>query len=326
MRYKTVKKNLLTIAALALTMSAYGQKFDIYSIDETVDPESEQQSTVTTKTAIDTVNTADKYTKVVLYDDHTWQYIELERPNISDEDFQDAWEQEHIHAYADVTLASLPNEVELLLTDSLHGWACPVVGQVNSGWKFRRHREHKGTDVHLVTGDTIRAAFDGKVRVVREVADAGGYGNLIVIRHPNGLETYYAHLSKHLVTENELVKAGEVIGLGGSTGRSTGPHLHFECRYMGKPFDAERIFDFPNGQLRDTLFVLKKHYFNIYSHYGQSDKESSASTSHIVHVIKHGDTLGALARKYHTTVASLCRLNRISATKTLRLGQRIIVR
>ena len=95
---------------------------------------------------------------------------------------------------------------------------------------------------------------------------------------------------------------------------------------MGKPFDAERIFDFPNGQLRDTLFTLKKHYFNIYSHYGQTDKESSQTTERVVHIIKSGDTLGALARKYHTTVARICSLNGISANKTLRLGQRIVVR
>ena len=296
---------------------------DFNSLTADIDPETELPAAAK---AIDTVNTNDKYKKIVLFEDYTWKYIELERPNISDEDFQDAWEQEQIHAYTDVTLASLPSEVDLLLTDSLHGWACPIKGHVTSGWKFRRHRDHKGTDIALTTGDTIRAAFDGKVRVIREVADAGGYGNLIVVRHANGLETYYAHLSKHLVEENELVKAGEVIGLGGSTGRSTGPHLHFEVRYMGKPFDAERIFDFPNGQLRDTLFTLKKHYFNIYSHYGQTDKESSQTTERVVHIIRSGDTLGAIARKYHTTVARLCSLNGISANKTLRIGQRIVVR
>ena len=320
-----MKKRLLTFAAVALALGAYGQRMDINSLmaDIDIDPDTKLPAAAR---AIDTVNTNDKYKKIVLFEDYTWKYIELERPNISDEEFQDAWEQEHIHAYSDVTLASLPSEVDLLLTDSLHGWACPIKGTVTSGWKFRRHRDHKGTDIALTTGDTIRAAFDGKVRVVREVADAGGYGNLIVVRHANGLETYYAHLSKHLVAENELVRAGEVIGLGGSTGRSTGPHLHFEVRYMGKPFDAERIFDFPNGQLRDTLFTLKKHYFNIYSHYGQTDKESSQTTERIVHIIRSGDTLGALARKYHTTVARLCKLNGISATKTLRLGQRIVVR
>lgn len=318
-----MKKRLLTtIAVAALSLGAYGQRIDMSSV-ENIDLGPEIP--VFAK-AIDTVSTDDKYKKIVLFEDYTWKYIELERPNISDEDFQDEWEQAQIHAYADVTLASLPAEVDLLLTDSLHGWACPISGRVTSGWKFRRYREHKGTDIALTTGDSIRAAFDGKVRVVREVGNAGGYGNLIVVRHPNGLETYYAHLSKHLVTENELVKAGEIIGLGGSTGRSTGPHLHFECRYMGKPFDPERIFDFQSGMLRDTLFSLKKHYFNIYSHYGQSEKESAQTSESVVHVIRSGDTLGALARKYHTTVARICSLNNISVNKTLRLGQRLIVR
>lgn len=276
--------------------------------------------------AIDTLDTEDKYTKVVLYDDHTWEYIDLDRPNISDEDFQEDWDSESIHAYKDVPVSSLPEEVEIPLVDSTHGWACPKQERVTSGFKFRRTREHKGTDIHLTTGDPIYAAFDGKVRVVREVGKAGGYGNLIVIRHANGLETYYAHLSKHLVKEGDLVKAGETIGLGGSTGRSTGPHLHFEVRYMGKPFDPERLFDFPNGQLRVTVFTLKRHYFNIYSHYGQTDKESAAQSEAVIHVIKSGDTLGALARRYHTTVTKICQLNGIRSTSTLRLGQRIRVR
>lgn len=276
--------------------------------------------------AIDTLDTDDKYTKIVLYGDHTWQYMELDRPNISDEDFQEDWDSESIHAYKDVTLASMPAEVDLMLIDSTHGWACPRVGNVTSGYKFRRTRDHKGTDIKLNIGDTVVAAFDGKVRVVREVGKAGGYGNLIVLRHPNGLETYYAHLSKHLVKEGDLVMAGEIIGLGGNTGRSTGPHLHFEVRYMGKPFDPERIFDFPGGQLRDTLFSLKKHYFNINSHYGQTDKESAAASESLIHVIKQGDTLGALARRYRTTVSKLCQMNNIRPTTTLRLGKRLRVR
>ena len=276
--------------------------------------------------AVDTIDTGDKYTKIVLYKNFTWQYIELDRPNISDEDFQDDWDSESIHAYKDIPLSEIPEEVDLCLADSLHSWSCPKTGYVTSGFKFRRYREHKGTDIRLNTGDEIYAAFDGKVRVVREVGRAGGYGNLRVMRHANGLETYYAHLSKHLVKENDLVKAGEVIGLGGSTGRSTGPHLHFETRYMGRPFDPERIFCFEKGELRDTVFSLKKHYFSINSHYGQTEEESKAASEALVHVIKSGDTLGALARKYHTTVKQLCRLNNISQTSTLRLGQRVRVR
>ncbi len=302
---------MAAVAALPLSMVA--------QVADTTSMQAENQ-------AIDTVDTDDKYTKIILYSDHTWQYMELDRPNISDDDFADDWDSESIHAYRDVTLAQMPAEVDLMLIDSTHGWACPKVGYVTSGFKFRRTREHKGTDIRLDVGDPIVAAFDGKVRVVREVGKAGGYGNLIVLRHPNGLETYYAHLSKHLVKEGDLVKAGEEIGLGGNTGRSTGPHLHFETRYMGKPFDAERIFDFQKGELRDTLFTLKKHYFNINSHYGQTDKESAATSESLTHVIKSGDTLGALARRYHTTVSKLCQLNNIRPTTTLRLGQRLRVR
>ena len=148
----------------------------------------------------------------------------------------------------------------------------------------------------------------------------------MVIRHSNGLETYYGHLSKTLCEPNEAVKAGDVIGLGGSTGRSTGPHLHFETRYKGQTFDSERVIDFETGALRDSVLTLKKHYYSIYSHYGQTEEESQAASDRIVHTIRSGDTLSGLARKYGTTVSAICKLNNISANKTLRIGEHIIVR
>ena len=277
--------------------------------------------------AIDTIPTHDKYVKIVLYSDHTWEEIDLGRPQIDDEDFEDNWENSKIHAYKGVvSVNDLPDEVDLLLVDSLHGYHYPIKGIVRSGYKFRKKRDHKGTDIPLTVGDPIYAAFDGKVRVVMTTRNTGGYGNLVVIRHPNGLETYYGHLSKHNVQENDIVKAGEIIGYGGSTGRSTGPHLHFEARYMGQPFDPERIINFNTGELRDTLFTLKKHYFSIYSHYGQTEAESVAASKRMLHTIRSGDTLGAIARRYGTTVTRICQLNGFSSKKTLRIGQRIIVR
>ncbi|MCQ2973809.1 MAG: peptidoglycan DD-metalloendopeptidase family protein [Bacteroidales bacterium] len=291
-----------------------------------IEPDNVNSDTLHLKTAIDTLTTNDKYVKVVLYNDNTWEYIEQGRPNISDEDFEEDWDSESIHINRDMPISALPEEVDLLLVDSTHGYCAPYIGRVSSGFKFRKTREHKGTDLPLTVGDSIHVAFDGKVRVVRPVGKAGGYGNLIVVRHANGLETYYAHLSEFLVEENELVKAGEVIALGGNTGRSTGPHLHFEVRYQGKPFDSERLFDFSTGELRTKEFTLKRHYFNIYSHYGMTDAESAATNERQYHTIKSGDTLGAIAKKYHTTVSRICQLNGISQNKILRLGQKIAVR
>lgn len=275
---------------------------------------------------IDTLPTGDKFTRIVLYEDFTWKYLDLGKP-VFDEDvlFED-WDSSSIHAYKEVPLEDIPDQVTLVLSDSLQGFCCPIMDKVKSGYAFRRVREHRGTDIALSRGDSIRVAFNGVVRVKETTRNTGGYGNLLVVRHPNGLETYYGHLSHFLVDMGEIVKAGEVIGLGGNTGRSTGPHLHFEVRYKGKAFDPERIIDFENGTLRDTLFILKKHYFSIYSHYGQTDEESLAASQRIVHTIKSGDTLGALALKYGTTVRQICSWNGISSTAILRIGRRLIVR
>jgi len=290
-------------------------------------PQSAIDSLPAQKTAMDTLDTRDKYTKIILFDDQTWAYFDLGHPKIDTASLYDAyWTTTELHAYNSYSVDLIPEEVDLLLADSTYNFCPPIVGSVYSGYKVRRGSPHRGTDIPLSVGDTIVAAFDGVVRFVGTPKQTGGYGNLVVIRHSNGLETYYGHLSKALCEPNEAVKAGDVIGLGGSTGRSTGPHLHFETRYKGQAFDAERLIDFPTGALRDSLFTLKKHYFSIYSHYGQSEDESKAASDRIVHTIRSGDTLSALARKYGTTVSAICKLNNISANKTLRIGERIIVR
>ncbi|MBQ0086234.1 MAG: peptidoglycan DD-metalloendopeptidase family protein [Bacteroidales bacterium] len=276
--------------------------------------------------AVDTLDTGDKYLKVVLFENHTWEYIELGRPVIDTAGFYEGWTNDVIHAFKGHSVDNLPEEIELRLVDSLNPFSAPIVGNVRSGFKFRRTREHKGIDVPLHIGDTVRAAFNGIVRYIGGVRQTGGYGNLVIIRHSNGLETYYGHLSKILVGENESVKAGEIIGLGGNTGRSTGPHLHFETRYMGHAFDPERVVNFEKGSVRDSVMVLKRHYFSIYSHYGQTDEESKAASDRIVYAVRKGDTLGSIARKYGTTVSKICKLNNIKSNKTLRIGERLVVR
>ena len=286
-----------------------------------------QDSSSVLKTAMDTLDTQDKYTRVILFTDNTWVYLDLGHPKIDTSSLFDAyWTNTEIHAYRNYAVDSIPDELDLLLADSLNHYYPPIQGKIYSGYKVRHGSQHQGVDIPLTVGDTIVAAFDGVVRYVGTAKQTGGYGNLVVIRHSNGLETYYGHLSRTLCNSNDPVKAGDVIGLGGSTGRSTGPHLHFETRYKGQTFDPDRVIDFQTGALRDSLLTLKKHYFSIYSHYGQTDSESKAASDRIVHVIKSGDTLGGLARKYGTTVSAICKLNNISSNKILRIGERIIVR
>lgn len=275
---------------------------------------------------IDTLNTDDKFQKVILFDNGSWVFYDIPKPDVPDFISNDHWMTEQVHAYSDISVTDLPEEVDLVLCDSLHGWHIPGEGRIVSPYKVRKGHKHQGTDLGVGYGNPIYAAFDGIVRVALPPRQTGGYGNVVVLRHPNGLETYYGHMTHYVVETDDLVKAGEIIGYCGSTGRSTGPHLHFETRYMGQSFDPERVFDFEKGVLRDTVFTLKKHYFSIYSHEGQSDKESKAASNRVTHTVKKGDTLGGIAKKYGTTVRSLCKLNGISEKKTLSIGQKIIVR
>lgn len=318
-------KKFALLAALLLPIIAYSQTPENVS-DTTCVTEIEEELPELLPQPMDTLDTDDKYVKIILYENHTWDYFELGKPVIDTAGFYDGWTNDVIHAFKGHNVQELPDEIDLRLVDSLNPFCAPIMGKVRSEYKFRRTREHKGIDVPLHTGDTVRAAFNGIVRYIGGVRQTGGYGNLVIVRHPNGLETYYGHLSRILVGENEIVKAGEILGLGGSTGRSTGPHLHFETRYMGHAFDPARVVDFETGQVRDSVITLKKHYFSIYSHYGQTDEESKAASGRIIYTVRKGDTLGAIARKNHTTVSNICKLNKIKSTKTLRIGERLIVR
>ena len=290
-------------------------------------------------TPYDTLDTDDKFRKVVLFDNYTWAYFDIDKPEIPDSLDAEYWNTDFIHVVG-VEMKDIPDEVDLMLVDSTHGFCIPHPGQVTSTFKWRKRRPHRGVDINLNTGDAVYAAFDGVVRVAMPTRMSGGYGNVIVIRHVNGLETYYGHLSKYIVKSGDIVKAGELIGYGGSTGRSSGPHLHFETRYMGQAFDPERIFNFQRGTLREESITLKKHYFNCNSHYGQTDSQSLAASkkppqnsggskssgSKVYYKVKSGDTLSRIAKRHGTTVKKLCQLNGIRETKKLQIGQRLRVK
>ena len=284
---------------------------------------------------IDTLDTANEHIKVILRADNTWSYYKTPGFQQVTGVFDEHWDETTTNPYG-IEQANLPSQWSIWLVDSLDQYHCPFQGSVYYRGKFgvRRGRRHQGVDLPLKTGDPIYAAFTGKVRMSKYL---GAFGNLVVIRHENGLETFYAHLSKRSVEVGDWVNAGDVIGLGGSTGRSTGPHLHFETRYNGFAFDPQWLIDFEKGLLRHRLFVLKKKYFNIYSNYEQDfedemkneedDKKEDAEREPMRwSTIKSGDTLGRIAINNGTTVNAICRLNGIKPTTTLKIGRKIRVR
>ena len=294
------------------------------------------KSLVTSPTdAIDTLDTANEHIKVVLHADNTWHYYKTPSFQQVSGVYDSNWDDNSTNPYG-IEQKDLPDEWAIWLVDSLDQYHCPFQGSVYHRGKFgvRRGRRHQGVDLPLKTGDPVYATFTGKVRVSKYW---GAFGNLVVIRHDNGLETFYAHLSKRNVEVGDWVNAGDVIGLGGSTGRSTGPHLHFETRHNGFAFDPQWLIDFEKGTLRHRLFVLKKKYFNIYSNYEQDfedelkneedDKKEDAEREAMRwYTIKSGDTLGRIAINNGTTVNAICKLNGIKPTTTLKIGRKIRVR
>lgn len=283
---------------------------------------------------IDTLPTPSEQISIVLFNDNTWRYVLAEGFRNDTTVFDDHWSTTATHAYTDVDLNSFPDATPVQLVDSLRSYHYPYIGRITSRYGPRRGRSHQGIDMSLKVGDPVYAVFDGKVRLSKA---AGNYGNLVIIRHNNGLETYYAHLSERSVQPGEWVVAGQQIGLGGNTGRSTGPHLHFEVRYRGQSFDPERIIDFKTGELRREELLLKRRHFSIYAKFEQDfdeeveiekieEAERKAAQAIQYHTVRSGDTLGALARKYGTTVSRICQLNNIKSTSILRIGQRLRVR
>ena len=204
---------------------------------------------------------------------------ETEEITISDIDEQFGWESPRVNCYEGV-------EVPATAKIDVTGFYMPVPGKVTSnyGYRPRFRRMHRGIDLNLNTGDTVRAAFNGRVRIVNY--EAKGYGKYVVIRHDNGLETVYAHFSKHLVERNQYVKAGEAIGLGGNTGRSFGSHLHFETRYMGVAINPAAIIDFSNSTVHSDVFTFNKTTYQNARDYSPaaaqkaSVKKSSKSKSY----------------------------------------------
>jgi murein DD-endopeptidase MepM/ murein hydrolase activator NlpD len=225
----------------------------------------------------------------------------------------------------------------VLFNDYSTGFVFPIEGSLLSPFGHRGRRVHSGVDIKLEAGDPVGSAFDGVVRMARYYA---GYGNCVVVRHYNGIETLYGHLSKIKVRVNEQVKAGDIVGLGGHTGRASCNHLHFETRFQGRAFNPKQIINFETFSLLSDTFTVTKATYGLSRDYlpgksnhnmlasddGKVKSKAKSSKSKKYHTIKSGDTLGAISRKYGTTVKQICSINGIKPSKKLQLGTKLRVR
>ena len=261
--------------------------------------------------------------------------IDFESYESPSADLYDDWD--NLHAHSRVT--AMPDTFRI----SLKNFCMPTTSRVlTSNFGARWGRQHKGLDIKVYIGDTIRAAFRGKVRVVQY--EGRGYGKYVVIRHDNGLETYYAHLSKQLVYEDQEVRAGDPIGLGGNTGRSTGSHLHFETRLCGVALNPALMFDFRNQDVVDDYFVFHKSTYQKESalanrlrgvggaSFGSNNRSEEVELATAApaasyaqetrfHKVKKGETLYSIARYRGTTVDAIMKLNHLKKSSKLKPGQ-----
>ena len=278
----------------------------------------------------------------------------IERENLESPsaDLYQDWDNRYAHKATE-----LPETYRI----NLKNYCMPTPSRViTSQFGPRWGRQHKGLDIKVYIGDTIRAAFSGKIRVVRY--EAKGYGNYVVIRHNNGLETIYGHLSKHLVRENQTVRAGEPIGLGGNTGRSTGSHLHFETRLCGVALNPALFFDFRNQDVTGDYYVFRRSTMDRESakataargqkvssytkeevYGGKRNTTTSAPVAVVTeaaapaprpanrptgikhHQVEAGETIYSIARKYDMPVEKLQQINGLGSSTRLRTGQMIVL-
>lgn len=282
----------------------------------------------TTKTAINPAILA------VSGEEHDHEDIEVDSLlAFPSNDLYSSWDTTVIHPYSFAESFKQDSALVRLTEPTDCGFVLPFNGNVTSEFGWRKRRPHYGTDIDLETGDTVMAAFDGMVRIAKLNRS---YGNVVIIRHKNGLETVYAHLSKILVEPGQTLEAGQIIGLGGNTGHSFGAHLHFEMRYLGQAIDAEDFIDFTTGTLKKNECLITKAdvetKYDLRALHSRQKKDlnlarvtGSKSKYGKTITVKKGDTLGRIAQRNHTTIKAICKKNGIKQNKVLRLGQKLKV-
>ncbi len=238
-------------------------------------------------------------------------------------DYPYDWDTIVINPYK-VSLRDMTDTILIKLKDTMDcSFHPPAIGDITSGFGLRRWAKrpkfHYGIDVRMEVGDPVYAIFDGVVRVAKRSAD---YGYVVVIRHYNGLETLYAHFDQLLAYSGKPVRSGEIIGLAGTTGRSTGPHLHFEMRFKGEKIDPSKVIYFPSGSLlSDTLQIDKQCFAHV-----QLYKQHQTKLRTKYYVVKRGDTLGKIAYKNGVSVKQITRLNKITTKTKIIAGRKLRLR
>ncbi len=221
----------------------------------------------------------------------------------------DSFDEENLFKLAtDECLPDLQNII--VQNDSLGNYTAPICGVVTSNYGWRDKRMHKGIDIDLNKGDKVLAAFDGMVRIARR---NNGFGNVVIIRHYNGFETVYAHLSKLKVKAGQVVTSGQLVGLGGATGHATGTHLHFEVRYMGHALNPANFISFDEGKILNDTVTIRK------SKYGIAAFPSNAK----IYTVQRGDSWYEVAKRYGLTSQSMKAMNGTDKRFYLKVGQKI---
>ncbi|MEY4486997.1 MAG: hypothetical protein RL440_1539 [Bacteroidota bacterium] len=298
----------------------------------------------TAQRALDTIET--ELGKVVLYSNKTWSFLQVStfdgimNPRINalmlsqDPSFRHPWSNDICFTSRN-DMSKLKDTLWLCVNDEYdQNFHMPAPGIVTSRYGPRNGRNHNGIDIDLETGDTVYATWSGKVRYAKY--NDGGFGNLVIIRHPNGLETLYAHLSKFLVYPDQDIVAGEPIGLGGNTGHSYGSHLHFEIRFYDAPMNPEEIIDFTERGLKNENLFVHKGLFRPGakpSDYYEDHPTEVVQAPVVVRTpqvryykVRPGDTLTEIAARNNTTVTKICQLNNIKPTTVLQLGRSLRVK
>ena len=335
----------------------------------------QSNSLVLAQKTIDTVDTP--LGRLLIFENRTWSLLnESSFKGVLNERihsfvsknkpaFNQTWNNEICYTGKNNDLSKLNDTIWLCLNEEeSNDFSIPVKGVVTSHYGYRSGRYHNGIDLALKIGDTVYAAFSGKIRYAKY--NDGGFGNLVIIRHNNGLETFYAHLSKHLVVPNQDIKSGDPIGLGGNTGRSFGPHLHFEVRFYDGPINPEEIIDFTKKTLKkENLFVHKglfvpgikpSEFYEVNEEDKKVEKvvkvepkptpvkvpekkvekvEPKPKPKPVVKVkteekkyytVKSGDSLSEIAARNKTTVSKLCELNGIKPSTKIQIGKSLRIR